>query len=123
MSMTTDAIVTTARSTHSATMNDTQRKLRYEVMKFLLRECRPPTVQDLVSQGFEDEVSVTTGLEKLRDLHHLALYEPGTPSPTPIAMAHPFSHLYVSIIHARSYSSERMTTNAMAPQANTERSG
>ena len=38
---------------------------------------------------------VVRSLHKLRDLHHLRLYDEGVPSPTPIAMMHPFSHLYL----------------------------
>jgi hypothetical protein len=32
-------------------------------------------------------------LKRLEDLHHLTLYKEIVPSPTPISMVHPFSHL------------------------------
>jgi hypothetical protein len=44
------------------------------------------------------EQDVVGGLKKLADMHHLKLYGEGVPSPIPIAMAHPFSHLSVVFV-------------------------
>ncbi|KAJ6443516.1 AIF-like mitochondrial oxidoreductase (Nfrl) [Purpureocillium lavendulum] len=79
------------------TMDDFDRQLRFDVINFWLDQCRPPTVAELASQGGgegdRDETSVRRGLARLEQLHHLTLYGADVPSPTPIAMAHPFSHL------------------------------
>jgi DNA-binding MarR family transcriptional regulator len=74
-------------------MDDTDRKIRYEVFQFILDRCRPPTIQDLANRTSIKEQDVVASLAKLEDLHHLKLYGEGVPSPTPIAMVHPFSHL------------------------------
>ncbi|KIW35266.1 uncharacterized protein PV07_01970 [Cladophialophora immunda] len=74
-------------------MDRDARQLRYEVFQFILERCRHPTVQELVVPGSRDESQVTLQLRKLHDLHHLKLHDEGVPTPTPIAMVHPFSHL------------------------------
>ena len=74
-------------------MDQSDRQLRFEVINFWLDNCRPPTTQDLASKGGRDEADVRRGLKRLEELHHLKLYGDEVPSPTPIAMAHPFSHL------------------------------
>lgn len=43
-------------------MGDTNRKLRYEVINFFLKEYRPSTIQDLVNKGLGDESTVAQGL-------------------------------------------------------------
>ena len=75
------------------TMELSDRKLRYEVFTYFLEMCRSPTIAELVDRLTLTEAEVKQGLEKLEDLHHLVLYQDGVPSPTPIHMAHPFSHL------------------------------
>ena len=74
-------------------MELSDRKLRYEVFTYLLEKARPPTVTDLVDRLTLTEAEVRQGLRRLEDLHHLILYQDDVPSPTPIHMAHPFSHL------------------------------
>jgi len=74
-------------------MDRDTRQLRYEIFQFVLENCRPPTIQDLTARASLTETEVNLGLRKLHDLHHLSLYGEGVPSPTPIAMVHPFSHL------------------------------
>jgi len=74
-------------------MDQSDRQLRFEVINFWLDNCRPPTTQDLASKGGRDEADVRRGLKRLEELHHLKLYGDEVPSPTPIAMVHPFSHL------------------------------
>ncbi len=74
-------------------MDQSDRQLRFEVINFWLDNCRPPTAQDLASKSGRDEADVRRGLKRLEELHHLKLYGDEAPSPTPIAMAHPFSHL------------------------------
>lgn len=74
-------------------MDPTDRKVRFEIFSFFLQECRPPTIPELVACTALTEASVAQSLRNLQDLHHITLYDDGVPSPTPIAMAHPFSHL------------------------------
>lgn len=76
-------------------MDDTTRKARYELFQFYLRECRPPTVDELAKASGLDSSEVPSILKKLEDAHHIVLYKHESCSPTPIAMAHPFSHLSV----------------------------
>ena len=74
-------------------MELSDKKLRYEVFTYFLEKCRPPTVTELVNRLTLTEAEVRQGLKSLEDLHHLVLYQDDVPSPTPIHMAHPFSHL------------------------------
>lgn len=74
-------------------MDRRDRQLRYEIFQFLLENCRPPTVKELADNSKFSEDDVVAGLRKLHDLHHLSLYNEDVPTPTPIAMVHPFSHL------------------------------
>lgn len=78
-------------------MDSFERKLRYQVFQFYLENCRPPTIQELSTLLSLPTADVNRGLQRLRDLHHVKLYDEGVPSPTPIAMAHPFSHLYETL--------------------------
>ena len=91
--MTKVSFVTKENPTVKVTMDEIDKRLRYEVINFHLNECRPPTVQELVDKTSYDEYVVTEGLKRLADQHHLKLYDEGVPSVTPISMAHPFSHL------------------------------
>lgn len=74
-------------------MDDSTNRLRYEIINFFLRECRPPTTQELTDKVSGSEYDVVRGLQNLEELHHLKLYDAGVASPSPISMAHPFSHL------------------------------
>lgn len=90
-------------------MDEETRNLRFKVFEYLLDQCRPPTVDELASRCACTASDVQSMLKRLQELHHLKLYDDKVPSPTPIAMAHPFSHLlapkylyklYVADVHA-----------------------
>ncbi|KAI1907481.1 hypothetical protein LOZ61_006116 [Ophidiomyces ophidiicola] len=69
------------------------RRLRQLLFGFYLDQCRPPTVAELAS-GSGHSVSETKELLKqLENSHHIVLYDEELCTLTPIAMAHPFSHL------------------------------
>lgn len=74
-------------------MDDITRKVRYEIFQFYQRECRPPTIDELAKVSGLNSSEIPPLLRKLEDMHHIVLYKHGSCSPTPIAMAHPFSHL------------------------------
>lgn len=74
-------------------MDEITRKVRCEIFQFYLRECRPPTNDELAKVSGVDLVEIPPILRKLEDMHHIVLYKHDSCSPTPIAMAHPFSHL------------------------------
>ncbi|KAK9321099.1 hypothetical protein V1517DRAFT_184841 [Lipomyces orientalis] len=74
-------------------MDDKARKVRYEIFNFYLKECRPPTVNELAEVSGLASTEVFSILRQLEELHHIVLYKHDSCSPTPIAMAHPFSHL------------------------------
>ncbi|OQE34795.1 hypothetical protein PENCOP_c015G05373 [Penicillium coprophilum] len=74
-------------------MDDTTRNVRYELFQFYLRECRPPTVDELAKASSLPCVEIPPVLQQLEDSHHIVLYKHQSCAPTPVAMAHPFSHL------------------------------
>ena len=74
-------------------MDASDRKVRYGVFGFFLENCRPPTTTELAAQTGLSPSRVSQSLKTLQRLHHLSLYDDHVPSLTPIAMAHPFSHL------------------------------
>jgi hypothetical protein len=74
-------------------MDDSLRSLRHAIFTSYLDTCRPPTVDELASITGRTAVEINDGLKKLEELHHIVLHGEGVCSPTPIAMAHPFSHL------------------------------
>ncbi|KAJ5787188.1 hypothetical protein N7457_002178 [Penicillium paradoxum] len=74
-------------------MDDITRNVRYELFQFYLRECRPPTNDELAKASGIDAAEVSLILQKLEDAHHIICYRHKSCSPTSIAMAHPFSHL------------------------------
>ena len=59
----------TARS-----MNNTDRKIRYEIFQFILDCCRPPTIQGLVDKTTFKEQDVVSAVVMSADLHHLNPY-------------------------------------------------
>ncbi|KAL7892179.1 Alkylmercury lyase domain-containing protein [Trichoderma sp. SZMC 28014] len=77
-------------------MDTETRTTRFRIMRFCLDNGRPPTVEELTKSTNLAPETVLKSLKQLEDLHHLALYKEGVPSPTPIAMVHPFSHLPTS---------------------------
>ncbi|KAK0660336.1 hypothetical protein DIS24_g3437 [Lasiodiplodia hormozganensis] len=74
-------------------MTDCARSVRHFIFTFYLEHCRPPTTQEIATAGSFSADQVTDALRELETSHHIVLYKDGVPSPTPIAMAHPFSHL------------------------------
>lgn len=74
-------------------MDDTARDVRYELFQFYLKECRPPTVDELAKASGLAASEIPPVLRQLEDAHHIVLYKHEWCAPTPIAMAHPFSHL------------------------------
>lgn len=74
-------------------MDEPTRKVRFEIFRFILDKCRPPTTAELADSTGHSTAEVMDILKRLEDLHHLTLYNENVPSPTPISMVHPFSHL------------------------------
>ncbi|KAM0518129.1 hypothetical protein ACHAPE_004536 [Trichoderma viride] len=74
-------------------MDTETRTTRFRIMRFYLDNGRPPTLEELTKSTDLAPETVSKSLKQLEDLHHLVLYKEGVPSPTPIAMIHPFSHL------------------------------
>ncbi|KAK6356704.1 hypothetical protein TWF718_001046 [Orbilia javanica] len=74
-------------------MNHQVRTIRCFIFKFYLEHCHPPTVDDIVEATSISAEDVSEALLQLEENHHIVLYKFGVPSTTPIAMAHPFSHL------------------------------
>ena len=74
-------------------MDDKTRQVRYEIFNFYLKQCRPPTTDELAQVSGLDSADILPVLRQLEDLHHMVLYKHESCSPSPIAMAHPFSHL------------------------------
>ncbi|KAJ5359402.1 uncharacterized protein N7496_011815 [Penicillium cataractarum] len=74
-------------------MDDITRNVRYHLFQFYLRECRPPTVDELAQESGLQSSEIPPILQQLEDSHHIVLYKHESCAPTPIAMAHPFSHL------------------------------
>lgn len=74
-------------------MDDITRKVRHDIFTFYLRECRPPTLDELATESGFASTEVSPILNRLEDLHHIVLYKYEACSPSPIAMAYPFSHL------------------------------
>jgi hypothetical protein len=74
-------------------MDSRDRQLRYDIFQFVLENCRPPTIKELTGHASLSEGDVKISLKSLHDLHHLSLHDEDVPTPTPIAMVHPFSHL------------------------------
>ncbi|KAL2862220.1 alkylmercury lyase family protein [Aspergillus lucknowensis] len=79
------------------TMDNTTRNVRHQLFQFYLRECRPPTTDELAKASGMNVSEIPAILKKLEDLHHIVLYKHEC-APTPIAMAHPFSHLPTSVV-------------------------
>ncbi|THC97912.1 hypothetical protein EYZ11_002610 [Aspergillus tanneri] len=74
-------------------MNDKARKVRHQLLQFYMKECRPPTVDELAAESGLNASDIHQILDQLEELHHIVKYKHESRSPTPIAMAHPFSHL------------------------------
>jgi DNA-binding MarR family transcriptional regulator len=74
-------------------MDEQARQVRHLLFQFYLNECRPPTVMELADQSGLMTSEVQYILDKLEQMHHIVQYKHNGRSPTPIAMAHPFSHL------------------------------
>ncbi|KAK5993818.1 hypothetical protein PT974_07255 [Cladobotryum mycophilum] len=87
-------------------MDARTRDIRIFVINHYLQTCRPPTVAEIAKETSSSPEEVNTGLEKLEALQHFTLYKKNVPALSPIAMAHPFSHLptpYVVIQGERSW--------------------
>ncbi|KAF5858673.1 hypothetical protein ETB97_003888 [Aspergillus alliaceus] len=74
-------------------MDKTTRNVRHQLFQFYLKECRPPTVIELATECGLNTTEIHQILDRLEELHHIVQYKHQSRSPTPIAMAHPFSHL------------------------------
>ena len=74
-------------------MDKKARQVRHKLFQFYLKECRPPTVMELAILCSLSTAEIQQILDQLEDLHHIVQYKHDGRSPTPIAMAHPFSHL------------------------------
>lgn len=74
-------------------MDDKARKVRHQLFQFYMKECRPPMVNELAAESGLDASDIHQILDQLEEMHHIVQYKHESLSPTPIAMAHPFSHL------------------------------
>ncbi|KAE8154521.1 hypothetical protein BDV25DRAFT_126412 [Aspergillus avenaceus] len=74
-------------------MDETVRNVRYQLFQFYLKECRPPTLMELATKCGLSTSKTSQILDQLEELHHIVQYKHNSRAPTPIAMAHPFSHL------------------------------
>jgi len=74
-------------------MDEQIRNVRRFIFSFYLRQSRPPGINDIASGTGLSTTLVANALQQLESQHHVVLYKDAVPSPTPIAMAHPFSHM------------------------------
>ncbi|KAK2746979.1 hypothetical protein FQN57_002551 [Myotisia sp. PD_48] len=74
-------------------MDSITRSVRHALFTFWLEHCRPPTVDELASASCKDAAVTRKALTDLQDKHHIVLYDDHLCTPSPVAMAHPFSHL------------------------------
>jgi hypothetical protein len=81
-------------------MEEQSREVRFHIFKFYLEKCHPPSPEELVTLTASSLDSVQDALKFLEEEHHLVLYKEAIGSPTPIAMVHSFSHLYVLSHHS-----------------------
>ncbi|KAK2729086.1 hypothetical protein CKAH01_10525 [Colletotrichum kahawae] len=87
-------------------MDEVTRKVRYRIFEYYLENCRPPTTQDVAKSVGISEEQARVSFQQLDTAHHVVLHKHGVHTPTPICMAHPFSHLptpYVVAQGARSW--------------------
>ncbi|OOF93323.1 hypothetical protein ASPCADRAFT_407523 [Aspergillus carbonarius ITEM 5010] len=82
-------------------MDKKARQVRHKLFQFYLKECRPPTVMELAILCILSTAEIQQILDQLEDLHHIVQYKHDGRSPTPIAMAHPFSHLPTTFVVAQ----------------------
>lgn len=74
-------------------MDEQTRNVRHIIFSFYLKYCRPPGISDIASAAGLSTSQTADALQQLESMHHIVLYKNAVPSPTPIAMAHPFSHM------------------------------
>ncbi|KAL3293157.1 putative transmembrane protein [Colletotrichum asianum] len=75
-------------------MDEVTREVRCRIFEYYLANCRPPTTQDIAESVGISEEQARVSFQQLDAAHHVVLHKPGVHTPTPICMAHPFSHLY-----------------------------
>jgi hypothetical protein len=74
-------------------MDEHTRHVRYQIFKFCLEHCHPPSAEELAYlTGLPADI-IPGILRVLEQEKHLVLYRENVPSRTPIAMVHPFAHL------------------------------
>ena len=76
-------------------MDEHTSNVRYHIFKFCLDHCHPPSVRELALLTGQPVDKIPEILRVLEQEKHLMLYKENVPSQTPIAMVHPFAHLYV----------------------------
>ncbi|KAF0320331.1 hypothetical protein GQ607_012427 [Colletotrichum asianum] len=74
-------------------MDEVTREVRCRIFEYYLANCRPPTTQDIAESVGISEEQARVSFQQLDAAHHVVLHKPGVHTPTPICMAHPFSHL------------------------------
>lgn len=81
-------------------MDEHPSNVRYHIFKFCLEHCHPPSIGELTILTGQPVDKIPEILRVLEQEKHLVLYKENVPSQTPIAMVHPFAHLYVLHIFA-----------------------
>ncbi|KAM5386615.1 hypothetical protein ACJZ2D_000578 [Fusarium nematophilum] len=74
-------------------MDELARRVRHQVFAFYLDRCRPPTIPEIATAAAVTEEQANDALRQLEETHHVVLHKRGVCTPTPISMAHPFSHI------------------------------